>query len=380
MFRFFLSIFCFFLISFQLNANNDSYSQHQYIAVVDAGSTGSRLHIFTYDLDETNTPINIKEIWSKKTTPGFASLESKQNIVHTYMTNLFTGAPVTQMPVYFYATAGMRLVPQAKQKMQYQYLKTWFDQQNNWQLMDSKTITGTEEALYDWLSVNYYLGNLKPTSKESVGVLDIGGASTQIAFSLKNNQELDNKKQTTVELTLYGQPIHLFVQSFLGLGQNEMGHQLLDTNSCFPKNYPLSNGEKGEGNAVDCAHEISLLINGLHKTNDVIKPALVNNPVNTWYAIGGIANLAESTPFQFSNNQLTNEHFLEQGNQKACQQSWEQLNNNFPNNEYLDTYCILPAFYYALMVDGYGFSADQIVNYVPSNKNLDWTLGVVFHH
>ena len=31
------------------------------------------------------------------------------------------------------------------------------------------------------------------------------------------------------------------------------------------------------------------------------------------------------------------------------------------------------------MVDGYGFSPNQEVNYVPSAQNLDWTMGVVLH-
>lgn len=378
--RFALYIFYFFLIAPQINAQNNPHSDHQYIAVIDAGSTGSRLHLFAYDWDETNTPINIKEIWAKKTSPGFSTIESKQITLNAYMTELFTGAPAIPMPVYFYATGGMRLVSQTKQKTQYTYLKKWFDQQANWQLIDSKTITGSDEALYDWLAVNYHLGRLKSASNQSVGVLDIGGASTQIAFPLKNNQYLDNKKYSIIDLTLYGKPIHLFVQSFLGLGQNEMEHQLLDSTSCFPKDYPLPNGESGQGNALDCSNEISLLINGLHKTNDIISPVLKNNPITTWYAIGGISNLAESNPFQFVSNQLTSDDFLQQGNDKICHQSWEQLNNDFPNNDYLDAYCILPAFYYALMVNGYGFASTQIVNYIPSKQNLDWTLGVVLHH
>lgn len=375
----FLMIFSFlFLNTPNAYAQPTPCTEHQCIAVVDAGSTGSRLHVFSYDLDNTNTPINITEIWSKKTKPGFATIEPNQNTVDAYLTILFAGSPVQHMPVYFYATAGMRLIPQSKQKTYYQNLKNWFNQQSDWQLMDTKTITGNDEALYDWLAVNYHLGTLKTASQQPVGVFDIGGASTQIAFPIQKNAELNRNSQ--IELELYGQHINLFVHSFLGLGQNEMTHQLLGATSCFANNYPLPDGDIGQGNAPECAQEITSLINTVHKANAVVQPSLSNNPVDSWYAIGGIANLAESKPFQFKNNQLTSEDFLLQANNLTCHQQWEDLSNQFPNNEYLDAYCLLPAFYYSLFVDGYGVSPNQTVNYVPSSQNLDWTIGVVLHH
>ena len=376
--RFLIFISCFFLLANNIFATNTSCTEHQCIAVIDAGSTGSRLHIFSYDLDETNTPAHIVELWSKKNKPGFASLEANQDSIDAYLTILFSGAPIQHIPVYFYATAGMRLLPQAKQKIYYQNLKNWFNQHEEWLLIDSKTITGDNEALYDWLAVNYHLGTIQSTLNQFVGVMDIGGASVQIAFPIQKDPNLNQRSQ--VELDLYGQHINLFIHSFLGLGQNEMNHQLLDSTSCFPNNYPLPDGEMGQGNAQGCAKEIAFLINGIHKTNSVVQPALIKNQINSWYAIGGIAKLAESQPFQFPNNQLTTHDFLDQANNLACQQSWEELSSQFPDNESVDAYCLLPAFYYALIVDGYGFSPNQIVNYVPSAQNLDWTLGVVLHH
>lgn len=293
------------------------------------------------------------------------------------MTLLFAKAPVHNIPVYFYATAGMRLLPQAKQKIYYNTLKNWFLKQP-WQLMEAKTIQGDHEALYDWLAVNYHLDTLKSPSNPAVGVMDIGGASVQIAFPIENSSSATKGSQ--VDLNLYGQDIHLFVHSFLGLGQNEMTHQLLDSTACFSDNYPLPNGTSGQGNASECAQEIGSLINGVHKTKIIVQALLAEHPISTWYAIGGISHLANSKPFEFQNNELTAQELLQQANNLICHQPWDDLSNQFPNDEYLDIYCLLPSFYYALMVDGYGLSPNQTVHYVPPTQELDWTLGVVLHH
>ncbi|MDR3443439.1 MAG: multidrug DMT transporter permease [Legionella sp.] len=376
--RFLILISCLFLITNNAHAEKSPCTEHKCIAVIDAGSTGSRLHVFSYDMDKTNTPINITEVWAKKTTPGFASIEATPNNIDAYLTILLSGASVQHVPVYFYATAGMRLLSQSKQKAYYQNLKNWFDHQSNWQLVEAKTIKGNDEALYDWLAVNYHLGTLQSKTEHSVGVMDIGGASIQIAFPVQTNQVEPQESQ--VELDLYGQHISLFVHSFLGLGQTEITHQLLDSPACFPNNYPLPNGQIGQGNAPECAQEITSLINDVHKAKSIVQSPLTNNPVSSWYAIGGISNLAESKPFQFQNNQLTTQELLQQANSLVCQQSWDDLSSQFPNNDYLDGYCLMPSFYHTLMVEGYGFSPNQTVNYVPSAENLDWTLGVVLHH
>ena len=378
MFRCFIFIVCLYALSNTLYASPDYCTGHQCIAVVDAGSTGSRLHVYAYDLDKTNSPININELWSKKVNPGFATIDNNQSTVDAYLSSLFSGAPVQHLPVYFYATAGMRLLPQAKQKAYYQGLQQWFSGHSEWQFKEGKTITGTEEALFDWLSVNYHLGTLQSVTNQSIGVIDIGGASVQIAFPVQKNSGEHAGSQISVDL--YGQHFNLFVHSFLGLGQNEMAHQFLNSASCFATHYPLPDGTAGQGNAAACSQEVSALINGVHGVNNTVQPALAANPVNSWYAIGGIVNLATSKPFHFQNNQLTNQALLQQADSSVCHEQWENLSNQFPNDEFIDAYCLLPAYYSALMVDGYGFAAEQAVNYIATEQNLDWTKGVVLHH
>lgn len=378
MVRYLLLALCFLITSPILYAQtDDSCNQRKCIAVVDAGSTGSRLHLYAYDLDETNTPIRINEIFSNKAKPGFATIEPNKESIKSYLDHLFAGTTTTNtIPVYFYATAGMRLVPPNKQKSYYQELSQWFSQQSKWQLIDAKTITGNDEGFYDWLSVNYHLGAFKTPQTKAVGVMDMGGASVQIVFPTQPNATDINQKK----VHLYGQDITLSVHSFLGLGQTEVSHQFLDSTACFSNDFPLPDGQTGQGNARVCEQEVSPLMNAVHGVNNNIQPLLTANPVDSWYAIGGISNLADNKLFHFENNQLTLKGLLNQADAEFCHQPWDKLEAQFPGDGYIYGYCLFSAYYYALIVDGYGLSPEQPVNYLPPKLDIDWTLGVVLDH
>lgn len=370
---FLLLLSCLIIFSPNTYAQSSTCDTHSCIMVIDAGSTGSRAHLYTYDLDDTHTAININEIWSKKVKPGFASVES--NHVNEYLSTLFAEAPDVHAPVYFYATAGMRLLSDTKQKMQYKELQQWFAQQAKWQLVAGKTITGKEEALYDWLAVNYTLGTLQ---SNPVGVLDMGGASVQIVFPV--NEDTSNNNSAVTELNIHGQSIRLFTTSFLGLGQTQMSNQFLNYAPCFSNEYPLPNGKVGAGDFATCVQKVTALINGVHNVNETVQPILANNPIKSWYAIGGISNLAEQTLFAFPNNQFTSQQLMHQGDSQVCHQGWDKLSSEFPSDEYLYGYCLFSAYFYALLVDGYGFNPEQTINYIPTKENIDWTKGVVLHH
>lgn len=377
MFRVLIFLSCLVILTPNTIADTNPCEKHSCIAVIDAGSTGSRLHIYSYDMDDTNTPIHIEEIWNKKIKPGFASIQPNSVTIDAYLTMLLADAPIHNIPVYFYATAGMRLLPQSQQKKYYDELEYWFRQQSEWQLVEAKTITGNDEALFDWLAVNYKLDTLKSVQNKSVGVMDMGGASVQIVFPMPKNAEISKHNQ--VELNIYGQNINLYVHSFLGLGQTEMSHQFLNSPSCFANDYPLPDGESGQGNAPSCKEEVTSLMNSVHKVNQQIQPLLALNPVNEWYSIGGISNLASSQLFHFENSELTNQSLLQQGDNQICHQQWDILNGQYPDDEYLYQYCLLSSYYYALMVDGYGINPNQTIHYIPPEQNLDWTIGVVLH-
>ena len=183
-------------VAFNVNADGSVCQQQRCLAVVDAGSTGSRLHIYSYDLDSSNNPVAIHEQWSKKIKPGLATTAPSLSAVNSYLNNLFNGAPKLTIPVYFYATAGMRLVPETKQQLYFQALQQWFESQTQWQLVEAKTITGSEEGILGWLAVNYNLGNFS-FDNSLVNVMDVGGASVQVTLPVQDGEKIEKREDLT---------------------------------------------------------------------------------------------------------------------------------------------------------------------------------------
>lgn len=378
--RLLIILTCFLIFSSPIQAETKSCEEHHCIVVIDAGSTGTRAHLYSYDLDGTQTAINITELWNNRVKPGLASIEPDQTTVTAYLNELLSSEPASQVPTYFFATAGMRLLPPTRQQLYYELIQQWFSEQSKLQLVQSRTLTGREEGVFAWLAVNDTLGTLRsgqPSS--SIGVMDMGGASVQIVFPAINaTTQQDNNAQITVNL--FGQTIPLLSYSFLGLGQTQVTYQYLDTASCFSNDYPLPDGELGKGDAYLCAQRVSVLINGVHNVNQIIPPQLRLNPVLSWYVIGGIVNLPDNKLFHFTNNQFTNQNLIEQGNSLACDQQWSEITTQLPNDPFAFGYCLFPSYFYALMVDGYGLSPTQPIHYIPARFNLDWTKGVVLFH
>lgn len=175
-----------------------------YAIVVDAGSSGSR--IFVYCVEAENSPPGEIPIITlcqdaegkpvvKKKTPGISSFAGKVSEVKPYISDLIQLAadyiPATahsSTPLYILATAGMRLLTEVQQNAIWttvrHTIKTKFD--FNFEDTWAQTVSGLYEALFGWTTVNYLLGKLSANHlpSETVGMLDMGGASMQIAYEV----------------------------------------------------------------------------------------------------------------------------------------------------------------------------------------------------
>ncbi len=354
-------------------AFNAVCAEQKCVGVVDVGSTGSRLHVYAYHKQgDTDYP---EEVWLKRITPGFATLNPEQSHIDTYLNELFEGAPEA-LPIYFYASAGMRLLPNEVQKKHYETVQNWFER-SPWHLQEAKTITGREEGVFAWLSVYEQLRRtpgVKPPTHLSV--MDMGGASVQVVSVVDSKQ--DKNREDYIDINLHGKKQTLFVHSFLGLGQTLVVDQFLDETSCFPEGYPLPNGSFGVGHAKHCVDQISKLIDGVHEVHHTLHPVLPPEFSREWYVIEGLTYLLKEAPFNHHENEITNDGLLEQAEATVCHRPWEMIQHDYPEEENLSRTCLKASYYHSL-IRSYGIAPREPIHLVPNTHGVDWTLGVALH-
>lgn len=137
-------------------------------------------------------------------------------------------------PLFLLATAGMRLLPPEKQALLLSHACTFLVTHSEFAIEDPseagpcgssiRIITGEEEGLFGWIAVNYLMDGFLERSQTTYGFLDMGGASTQIAFEPQTSHVDDQMELIDVRLRLLsGEEIHhkVFVTTWLGYGTNQ---------------------------------------------------------------------------------------------------------------------------------------------------------------
>lgn len=344
---------------------------HHCAAVVDAGSSGSRIHVLTYNLDESKHPIDIQDVYSKKIKPGLSAVALDQVVINQYLSDLTRDCD-QKMPIYVYATAGMRLLPLESQEQYYAAIKQWFAAHPQWTLVEARTISGKEEGIYGWLSLNYYLDTLQDERLPLVSLVEIGGASAQIVTPIDDTSGIQDDNWH--EVIIYGRHITLFSHSFLGLGANEVLTQSMHLPMCFPDGYSLKEGA-GAGDANQCQIKLEHLVADYHVT-DISLSALQQRQVSKWYTVGAVSGLASKTPFLFSDQSFTSADLLDQANTQYCHQSYSDLVKRDVTDQYVHSNCLLASYFYSLSTSGLGLNLDETIHFLP-NYDGSWTVGVL---
>ncbi|CAI2734055.1 unnamed protein product [Schistosoma spindalis] len=220
-----------------------------YIIIVDAGSSGSRMFVYTWRTkSESLSGLEDVEILKdasgnpvvKKKTPGLSSFANKLSDIPEYISALLSYAeshiPLSSQPstpLFIMATAGMRLLTQTDQDTIWRHVRSHVKSTYKFQFKESHayTISGVEEGLFGWISVNYLRGRFRllpgdkgPVKQPTNGMLDMGGASMQIAYEVQSTDNLPNSLVSEFSLTRKwfstNQRYKLYVKSYLGYGMN----------------------------------------------------------------------------------------------------------------------------------------------------------------
>lgn len=240
-------------------------TDHQkYGIVIDSGSSGSRIQIYRWEDQEytkksnkdkkvlSSPPKIVQEKgWTYKITPGISTFGEPNKVkkiwtdhyseLMKFAEGIIPAEKHSETPVYVLATAGMRLLPPKKQKKILKETCSSLKKNTKFYIPNCKDfvqiIDGETEGIYGWLGLNYLMGqfNEYDASKEeheSIGFMDMGGASTQIAFVPSSLEEIKKHDDDLSKVTLRNvdgqtQKWSVFVETWLGFGANEARRRYL---------------------------------------------------------------------------------------------------------------------------------------------------------
>ncbi len=207
----------FVLAALWLVGATGAFAQKKTLAIVDAGSSGSRLYVYAVD----KSAKTVKECCpSEDLRMKLSDVITKDSVSKFYnsihIPEIEGGQPAE---LYILATAGMR------QNSDSANVYSLLNENAPSSLKKAMTISGRYEGLYAWMASNYdRLSTAKAASGCDLldpplnGILEIGGASLQITFVPKAGAV--TAVTDTIRHPAYGV---IYSKSYLGGGVNGFG-------------------------------------------------------------------------------------------------------------------------------------------------------------
>ncbi|KAM7392090.1 hypothetical protein PAMP_022725 [Pampus punctatissimus] len=242
--------------------------ENMYGIVLDAGSSHTSMYIYKWPADkQNNTGIVTQHSECHVKGGGISSYAGEHGgaarSLEACMNQAMRDIPKFrhhQTPLYLGATAGMRLLHIVNPIESQRVLKEVGNKLRSYPFhyQNATILSGQQEGAYGWVTVNYLLENFAKygfvgrwlyPGRETIGALDLGGASTQITF--ETSEKVENK-DNMMELELYGRIYKLYTQSFLCHGQDQFLRKLLAhliktqgvkaqvSHPCYPQDFNTS--------------------------------------------------------------------------------------------------------------------------------------------
>ncbi|XP_075563714.1 ectonucleoside triphosphate diphosphohydrolase 6 isoform X3 [Pelecanus crispus] len=261
-----------------------------YGIMFDAGSTGTRIHIFKFTQQPKETPKLTHETF-KALKPGLSAyaddVEKSGQGIKELLEVAKKEVPMELWkftPLVLKATAGLRLLPGEKAQKLLAKVKEIF-QASPFFVRDNcvSIMNGTDE------------GSLDDPQKRSVGMLDLGGGSTQITFLPRTEAALQTSPAGhTTSFQMFNNTYKLYSYSYLGLGLMSArlailggvegkplgeGEELISP--CLPPGfksewqhaeivYKIKGQKAGEPLYESCSNKVAkMLYKKVHKTEEV---------------------------------------------------------------------------------------------------------------
>ncbi len=201
----------------------------EYVVVIDAGSSGSRVLAFTFHrCIATGSLILDDELWHE-VKPGISAHVERPGDAKDSIKSLLSiakgripEAAWSTTPVTLKATAGLRLLPPDRAKVILEAVSEALNQSGLAPQGEIEILDPEKEGILAWFTVNFLTGRLG-NELDSYVTLDLGGGSTQISFAPESGTKIEGlqgRKGFLHNVTLQGQMLNLYSHSYLGLGLN----------------------------------------------------------------------------------------------------------------------------------------------------------------
>lgn len=210
-----------------------SHESENYAVIFDAGSTGTRVHVFRFDPDLNLLRIGNEFELFASIKPGLGAYASDPDGAARSIEPLLEKAEAVipeelhpYTPIKVGATAGLRLLkgdaPEKileavreliKSESSFKYKAEWIT-----------ILEGTQEASYLWVAMNYLLGRAGKDYSETVGTIDMGGGSMQMTYALSEENAAGASnitiggKNYVQQRNVKGKIYQLYTYSYLNYG------------------------------------------------------------------------------------------------------------------------------------------------------------------
>lgn len=395
-----------------VKGQEEKKSNNDYGIVIDLGSKGSRVSIFTWpsDSDTPYTEVSFgggKNPWYSKITPGVATYASNPTNAGAYLKPLLdyatSNVPSSQYsstPIFIRGTDNLRQLPAGQAEAIMDSISN-YTADNYPFLITPNCITllpGILEASFMWVAANYLQGNFQD-GDSLVGTLDMGSGSTQIAFVPKTGTVIPTNYYYlfTYDKTNYSPYAHSYtgygyVNSLYTINNTIVQSATTDVvfNPClldgYEASYELDSSQtitmRGTGSWSQCGALTQSFLNStalcLYQPcsfDGAFQPSLHGDfiAVSNYVDVASILGFSDTATVQ----DLIN------GGIKYCSLSWKEAQAQFPDQDpqALATFCFGANYITTLLSKGYGFDMDSTISF---SKTYDhdpytWALGAMIY-
>ena len=205
-----------------------------YIAMIDAGSSGCRVHVYRYGkVGHLEGPLYLlPKHGSLKVKPGLSSFAKEPSMAGESLKGLvdFVKAQVPSSdwestPIFLKATAGLRMLAPETAEAILNSVRDFLGNRNHSPLMFrpswARVIPGQEEGAFGWIAYNYLKRIIGPKRNAvdviPYAVIEMGGASAQVTQLAPSQREIEEiPSDFRYSFSLEGQSYTLYTHSYLG--------------------------------------------------------------------------------------------------------------------------------------------------------------------